>query len=63
MLVIVSLSRLIADKLTIRANNPQYDSNDAQEYSSLQDAQIVLLDFGISEEVINSHFECLRGWG
>jgi len=63
MLVIVSLSRLITDKLTIRINKPQHDSNDAQEYSSLQDARIVLSDFGISEEVINSHFELLARMG
>jgi hypothetical protein len=63
MLVIVSLSRLVTDKITIRVNKPQHDLNDEQEYSSLQDARIVLASFGISEEVINSHFALLAQMG
>ena len=63
MLVIVRLSRLVTDKLTIRVNKPQHDSNDAQEYSLLQDARIVLERFGIDEEIINSHFELLAQMG
>jgi len=62
-LVIVSLSRLVTDKLIIRVKKPQHDSNDEQEYSSSQDAQIVLASFGISEEVINSHVELLVQMG
>jgi hypothetical protein len=63
MLVIVSVSRLVDDRVEIRVARPQHDSNPAQEYPSETDARAVLLDFGISQEAVDSHLRLLAQMG
>ena len=59
MLVIVTVSRLANDRIEIRVSKPQYESNPMHEYRSETQARAVLLDFGISQEAVDSHFKLL----
>ena len=59
MLVIVTVSRLANDRIEIRVAKPQDDSNPVQEYPSETQARAVLLDFGISQEAVDSHLKLL----
>jgi len=63
MLVIVSLSRLDNDRIEIRVTKPQHHLNPAREYSSQTEVQSVLLDFGISQEIVDSHLKLLAQMG
>jgi hypothetical protein len=63
MLVIVSVSRLANETVEIRVAKPQHDSNPAQEYPSEKEARAVLLGFGISQEVVDSHLRMLAKMG
>ena len=63
MLVIVSLRRLVDDRVEIRVAKPQHDSNPAQEYPSEIEAHTVLLGFGISQETIDLHPKLLPQLG
>ena len=63
MLVIVSLSRLDNDRIEIRVTKPQHHLNPVQEYPSQTEAQTVLLNFGISQEVVESHLKLLAQMG
>jgi hypothetical protein len=63
MLVIVSVSRLDNDRVEIRVVRPQHDSNPVQEYPSEEETRAVLLDFGISQEAIDSHLKLLAKMG
>ena len=61
--MIVSVSRLDNDRVEIRVARPQHDSNPVQEYPSEKEARAVLLDFGISQEAIDSHLKLLAKMG
>jgi hypothetical protein len=63
MLVIVSVSRLDNDRVEIRVARPQHDSNPVQKYPSEKETRAVLLDFGISQEAIDSHLKLLAKMG
>ena len=63
MLVIVTVSRLANDRIEIRVSKPQHHSNPVQEYPSEIQARVVLLDFGISEELMASHLKLLAQMG
>ena len=63
MLVIVSVSRLDNDRIEVGVARPQHDSNATHKYPSEKEVTAVLSDFGISEEIINSHFELLARMG
>lgn len=59
MLVIISVSRLDDNRLAIHVARPQHDSNPVQEYLFVKDVRGTLSDFGISDEVIDSHLNLL----
>ena len=63
MLVIITVSRLDNDRVTIRVARPQHDSNPMQEYSSEKEVRDVLVDLGVSEELIASHLKLLAQMG
>ena len=63
MLVIVSVSRLDNDRIEIGVAKPQHDSNPTHNYPSEKEARAVLSDFGISEELMASHFKLLAQMG
>jgi hypothetical protein len=63
MLVIITVSRLDNDRVTIRVARPQHDSNPMREYSSEKEVRDVLVDLGISEELIASHLKLLAKMG
>ena len=63
MLVIITVSRLDNDRVTIRVARPQHDSNLMHEYSSEKEVRDVLVDLGVSEELIASHLKLLAQMG
>jgi hypothetical protein len=63
MLVIITVSRLDNDRVTIQVARPQHDSNSMHEYSSEKEVRDVLIDFGVSEELIASHLKLLAQMG
>ena len=63
MLVIISVRCLDNDRIEIGVARPQHDSNPTHNYSSEKEVQAVLLDFGISEEIIASHLKLLAQMG
>ena len=63
MLVIVSVSRLDNDRIEVGVARPQHDSTPTHNYSSEKEARAVLLDFGISEEILASHLKLLAQMG
>ncbi len=63
MLVIITVSRLDNDRVTIRVARPQHDSNPMHEYSSEKEVRDVLVDLGVSEELIASHLKLLAQMG
>ena len=63
MLIIVSTSRLDNDRIEIRVERPQHDSNPTHEYSSEKEVRAVLSNFGISEGAIDSHLKLLAQVG
>jgi hypothetical protein len=63
MLVIVSLRRLDNHRTAIAVARPQHDANPTHDYPSEKEAQTVLADFGISEDLIASHLKLLAQMG
>ena len=63
MLVIITVSRLDNDRVTIRVARPQHDSNPTHEYSSEKEVRDVLVDLGVGEELIVSHLKLLAQMG
>jgi hypothetical protein len=63
MLVIITVSRLDNDRIAIRVARPQHDSNPMHEYSSEKEARTILVDFGISEDLVASHLKLLAQMG
>ena len=63
MLVIVSVSRLDNDRIEIGVTRPQHDSNLTHNYPSEKEVRAVLLEFGLSQELIASHFKLLAKMG
>ena len=61
--VIITVSRLDNDRVTIRVARPQHDSNPMHEYSSEKEVRDVLVDLGVSEELIASHHKLLAQMG
>ena len=59
MLVIISVRRLDNDRIEIRVARPQHDSNPTHNYPSEKEVRDVLVDLGISEELIASHLKLL----
>ena len=63
MLVIITVSRLTNDRVEIRVAKPQHDLNRLQQYPSEKEVRAVLSDFGISQEVVDSHLKLLAQMG
>ena len=63
MLIIVSVSRLVDYRVEIRVARPQHNSNAGQKYPSEVEARAVLLDFGLSQETVDSHLKLLVQMG
>ena len=63
MLITVSVSRLVDYRVEIRVARPQHNSNAGQKYPSEVEARAVLLDFGISQETVDSHLKLLVQMG
>jgi hypothetical protein len=63
MLVIVSVSRLDNDRIQIEVARPQHDANPTHDYPSEKEVRDVLVDLGISEELIASHLKLLAKMG
>lgn len=59
MLIIISVSRLDNDKLTIRASRPQHYSHALLEYSLEKEVRRVLSALGITDETIDAHLKLL----
>jgi hypothetical protein len=52
MLVIVSVRRLDNDRIEIGVARPQHDANPNHDYPSEKEVRDVLVDLGVSEELI-----------
>jgi hypothetical protein len=63
MLVIVSVRRLDNDRIEIGVARPQYDANPNHDYPSEKEVRDVLVDLGVSEELIASHLKLLTQMG
>ena len=63
MLVIVSVSRLVDRSVEIRVARPQHKSNLGQKYPSETEARAVLLNLGISQEIVDSYLRLLAEMG
>ena len=63
MLIIASVIRLVDHRIEIRVAKPQHKSNAGQKYPSETEARAVLLDLGISQEIVHSHLKLLVQMG
>ena len=63
MLIIVSVSRLVDNRVEIRVARPQHNSNLGQKYPSETEARAVLLDLGIGHEIVDSYLRLLSEMG
>ena len=63
MLIIVSVSRLVDHRVEIRVARPQHKSNVGQKYPSETEARAVLLNLGISQEIVDSYLRLLAEMG
>ena len=63
MLIIVSVSRLVDNRVEIRVARPQHNSNLGQKYPSETEARAVLLDLGIGHEIVDSYLRLLAEMG
>ena len=63
MLVIVSVSRLVDRSVEIRVARPQHKSNLGQKYPSETEARALLLNCGISQEIVDSYLRLLAEMG
>jgi hypothetical protein len=63
MLVIVSLRRLDKHRIEIGVARPQHDANPTHDYPSEKEVRDVLVDLGVSEELIASHLKLLAQMG
>jgi len=59
MLVNVGVKRLDSGRVQIFVAKPQYDPNPVQTYASTEKIRVVLLAFGIEEEIVKTHLELL----
>ena len=63
MLVIVSVSRLDNDRIEVGVARPQHDSNPTHNYAFDKEVRDVLVDLGVSEELVASHLKLLAQMG
>ena len=63
MLIIVSVSRLVDHRVEIRVARPQHKSNLGQKYPSETEARALLLNCGISQEIVDSYLRLLAEMG
>jgi hypothetical protein len=63
MLVIVSLRRLDNHRIEIGVARPQHDVNPTHDYPSEKMVRDVLVDLGVSEDLIASHLKLLAQMG
>jgi hypothetical protein len=63
MLVIISVASLSSGHLEVLAQRPQHHANASRIYQSLEQVKATLLNFGITEQILDESFKLLPQLG